>query len=568
MNKLTKVNLPVIMFFLLAGFLSQAHAEIVIRDISPLVTTIGSPTIFTITGEDLPDGLGFTVGDCEHSNTELEDGTSTQRQFICTQYGEPGIKRGLVKDEPGGIVLHEFEVEARLVNVPQVFVNTNATRFTEGDTLEISVSTWVDDSESVVIDGVTHNVTVPANKIPYKVYLQIYGEGFLAFETGHGLKLEPEPLYVGILPHLDDWMQTFSYTFIDKADENRYTVTIMVVDDLNQIVAKDHAVFVVYQSSKTRKLDRKAKVVESSSPEEILALVSQENRRQVRVTNNFTCNHDIVLKNLSRQKEPFSIGNLFRKSLLVLQMGSSFNFEDRLQRIYGAVKGPLNIVKRAEKFCEYKDKIGDLLSSYESNFRQASNYSQVIWDEDDEEAVTAMFAIDFLEALYGFNSRLGVQMNSFPRKELKNAVLTIYNYGNKINSTLTAINHGMAEGIYLQFYQPTYCGTNKFARYFCGAKTRSIKLKAFITPVFTFQGAAGLKLSDLTKVYTSDWKEAKEKTREITKYAVSSHEGAVKFNAQAGLYLLKAESEYGNEVFRDTIFIKRNNQKIEVLIDR
>lgn len=435
MNKLTKVNLPVIMFFLVAGFLSQAHAYIgseqdnipleeaeipvvPVTDaeepytgdgraipfwgldpdsISPLVTTIGSPTIFTITAEDLPDGLGFTVGDCEHSNTELEGGTSTQRQFICTQYGEPGIKRGLVKDEPGGMVLHEFEVEARLVNVPQVFVNTNATRFTGGDTLEISVSTWVDDSESVVIDGVTHNVTVPANEIPYKVYLQIHGEEFLAFETSHGLKSEPEPLYVGILPHLDNWMQTRSFTFTDQAAENRYTVTIMVVDDLNQIVAKDHAVFVVYQSSKTRKLDREAKVVESSSPEEILPLVSQENRRQVRQRKNFACNLN-VLKNVSSRTELLPAESIYRRTLLVLQMGSSFNFEDRLQTIYGAVKGPLNIVKRAEKFCEYKDKIGELLGAYESNFREAEKNPNFIWD-DDEEAVTAMFAIDFLEAL-------------------------------------------------------------------------------------------------------------------------------------------------------------------------
>ena len=88
----------------------------VISKVTPLTSTINELVIFTVTGTNLTKGMGFTVAECENSNYELSGGTSTQRQFQCTQYGSPGSKRGLVKDAPGGQVLYEFTVEAREVD--------------------------------------------------------------------------------------------------------------------------------------------------------------------------------------------------------------------------------------------------------------------------------------------------------------------------------------------------------------------------------------------------------------------------------------------------------------------
>ncbi len=84
----------------------------IITNVTPLTSTINEVVIFTVIGTNLTDGMGFTVAECEPSNDELPDGTSTQRQFQCTQHGSPGSKRGLVKDAPGGQILYEFTVEA------------------------------------------------------------------------------------------------------------------------------------------------------------------------------------------------------------------------------------------------------------------------------------------------------------------------------------------------------------------------------------------------------------------------------------------------------------------------
>ena len=94
------------------------HSSPVITEVSPFTDTLESVINFTIKGFNLPDGLGFTVEDCEHSNTELSGGTATERTFTCTQYGDAGFKRGLVKDAPGGQILYEFTVEASEVSDP------------------------------------------------------------------------------------------------------------------------------------------------------------------------------------------------------------------------------------------------------------------------------------------------------------------------------------------------------------------------------------------------------------------------------------------------------------------
>ena len=91
---------------------------IIITNVTPLTSSINEVVIFTVTGTNLTDGMGFTVADCEHSNDELSGGTSTQRQFQCTQYGSIGSKRGLVKDAPGGQILYEFTVEDSEVSDP------------------------------------------------------------------------------------------------------------------------------------------------------------------------------------------------------------------------------------------------------------------------------------------------------------------------------------------------------------------------------------------------------------------------------------------------------------------
>lgn len=83
-----------------------------ITSVTPTHAVIGATVTFTVTGTHLYEGMGFTVGDCVHSNIEVAGGTDTQRQFVCTQQGMNGNQRGLVKDFPGSNILYHFNVEA------------------------------------------------------------------------------------------------------------------------------------------------------------------------------------------------------------------------------------------------------------------------------------------------------------------------------------------------------------------------------------------------------------------------------------------------------------------------
>jgi hypothetical protein len=112
---------------------------ITITSVTPLKAIIEQETQFTVTGQNLPDGLGFTVGDCEHSNIELSGGTNTQRTFICTPKGIIGNKVGLVKTKSGGEILYTFEVTVtaeasneeqptspteQVIDIPQALLDT------------------------------------------------------------------------------------------------------------------------------------------------------------------------------------------------------------------------------------------------------------------------------------------------------------------------------------------------------------------------------------------------------------------------------------------------------------
>lgn len=83
--------------------------------VSPLTTTISKDITFTVTGQNLQTGMGFSVEDCLPSNNELPGGTVIQKQFRCTINSVPGVKKGVLKDKPGGtITLLNFSVNAQL----------------------------------------------------------------------------------------------------------------------------------------------------------------------------------------------------------------------------------------------------------------------------------------------------------------------------------------------------------------------------------------------------------------------------------------------------------------------
>ncbi len=118
----------------------------VVTSVSPLTATLNQLTTFTINGSNLPDTLAFFIPECANL-TNASRGASRQ-EFRCTPSFTTGVKDGLVKDQPDGTLLHNFEVV-----VSSIFTNQPPTIQTTGT------------PTSVVISGQTYSVTLSATDV-------------------------------------------------------------------------------------------------------------------------------------------------------------------------------------------------------------------------------------------------------------------------------------------------------------------------------------------------------------------------------------------------------------------
>lgn len=80
--------------------------------VSPFFAEISNDTIFSVYGNNLKSGMGFSIEDCHPSNNELAGGDANLRKFRCTINGSPGVKKGFLKDAPGGNIIGSFNVVA------------------------------------------------------------------------------------------------------------------------------------------------------------------------------------------------------------------------------------------------------------------------------------------------------------------------------------------------------------------------------------------------------------------------------------------------------------------------
>lgn len=80
-----------------------------VTSITPNSATLDRLTVFTVLGTDLPSTLAFWIEDCE--NVTYVGGNSAAMQFSCTPSWTIGAKNGVIKDEAGGNVLHEFTID-------------------------------------------------------------------------------------------------------------------------------------------------------------------------------------------------------------------------------------------------------------------------------------------------------------------------------------------------------------------------------------------------------------------------------------------------------------------------
>jgi len=194
------------------GAVTALNVLPVIESVTPLQSQWGKNTVFTVRGKNLTKGMGFTVGDCEHSNYELPSGTSTKRQFVCTQYGETGIKRGLVKTKRGGQELFTFNVQSDVVIRPRLYINSNTNQLSKNNTaLEMYVSADLEGTNNLsTLYDLYLVITLPTGQLVYQSFQE-------------GLSFEPKPFLANMaIPILDDWYQVLSYNFSEALPKGNY----------------------------------------------------------------------------------------------------------------------------------------------------------------------------------------------------------------------------------------------------------------------------------------------------------------------------------------------------------
>lgn len=93
----------------------ESKHNIVVSSITPTTASIDKPTIFTVAGSGLVDGMEFILPGCEGVNIEYGDqGDSTVRYFLCTYRGGPGSSEVKIRDgESGEQIARGFFVEFR-----------------------------------------------------------------------------------------------------------------------------------------------------------------------------------------------------------------------------------------------------------------------------------------------------------------------------------------------------------------------------------------------------------------------------------------------------------------------
>ncbi|WP_006786419.1 DUF1566 domain-containing protein [Thiorhodospira sibirica] len=112
--------------------LDEPPPSIEITAVSPLTAALNQPTVFTVTGTNLPATLAMAITDAECNKNP--GGTAQRHTFSCTPR-QAGSQTYTIKDQPGGITLQEGAV---LINAATVTSRLNDT----------GIDWWADNSSN------------------------------------------------------------------------------------------------------------------------------------------------------------------------------------------------------------------------------------------------------------------------------------------------------------------------------------------------------------------------------------------------------------------------------------
>lgn len=504
---------------------APADTGAAIDSVTPTRVTYGVPTVFSVKGRGLPDGLGFTVGDCERSNDEMEGGTATERWFRCTPFGAVGGKNGWIKSAPGGSVLHAFQVDVVQKTLPKVFINTNQSRYTSGDTLQLYLSAYA----AALTDA-------------YDLYLQFDGPGFTAYHTTSGLLPQPAPLLQNVRVADLAWLDWLTLNIVPQTPLGDYTAQLYLVDAASgQLAAQAIAAFstdAATRSASAAPLREQAAVQATNVP---LGRAAQEAP---------SCTLGGI-KTAAAGSGALSRMNKF--AMKALQMGAQFYPDTALVSLYEGTEGAYNLLEKGEELCEHLDTLESVMSRYDAYEADAALTPEQRSD---------LFAIDLLLDLFGDASASAFRGDLYgvALKNLKNGVRDYYNALNRNANAVAILNEGWVN-VTLAFARAKRC-------WFCFRK-EAVNLNVQLTPVFTYevdQAGYTLPISQFPKRFTTA--DTVSNARIAGNAAVSSNGGRLAFQVKAGLYLIKASTTDGREVFRDTAYFDRDGGKKTMAIVR
>ncbi len=481
--------------------------EPIVTSITPKTTVVGSPTVFTVTGKNLTDGMGFTVGDCALSNAELADGTSEKRQFICTQYGDAGKKRGLVKTKPGGTTLNRFDVQAKTDNVPEIYAATDKKILkTAGETVSILLSTTVQKSLDTAA--------------AYDVYLKFtQPDETVLYDDGKQLTTDRKPYLTKFkIKKASDWSDLLQYSIPKGAAEGAYHVNVELWSPkLNFALSKSNTMFVYEPTIGTG---------QGSSSKSQAAMIGGS-------SGNSPVNpNDKVKKYKDECKKDYTVGCITAtKDLLALQLGTKY-FE-KLGGVDGVI-GAYGIFKKGESALKNLYMIDDLLNvywEYESNDSLTSDQRMLL--------VSMKVANEFLKGKISYS--LGDVADALE--------LTL----TKMNGHYKAIakDDNEASGVDIDIRDDCFFG--------CDVKTFEL------VPIFYLEqpwAGAGLENTPISQYKHNDTTADNISSRIITKEITESSAGWGDYyfgKIPLGLYIATVHYKNG-EVYRQPVLIDKSLQ--------
>ncbi len=474
-------------------------------------------------------GLDLGVNNCLYI-ADFDDGSL--QAFIDLKAGE-GWEDGAQCD---------CESLQTAIAIPHIYVNTNSPTIYRNETLKVYFNTAV----------------LPSMTEQYDVYFRISWDDEVLYDNGSDLTKNPEPLSTNyVIPNLSSWLENKRLTYKISGDEQiDFTLGLYLVNGDDEIVFVDYSTFQYFPEDSPFIETSDSRIEALKSAKSDIKPLSY----QTQADNSNTC-HLGGIKADADNLILTELDSATKRSMRALQFGSAFDVTGNLKNLYNGVKGAYNLLKSGEKICEHINDFEEAFDDYEYNIE----YGGLT-----QEQATNLLAIDFLTQALHLADGYGLY-SGFDENDLMNGIKEFYKYQNGSKKYIASLTN--SANISIRFKQPWKL---------FGSKDRE-KLNVTLTPVFLYPAFhEGEDLKTLEKIYITfddirdvsmTYNTSGDSTDDTPLYSNAEpsydhRDSTLKCELTRGLYLIKATTSDGEEVFRDTIHVIMEGQEYTMLIDR